>query len=238
MRRFRRGGRWRRVRVLGGRCAAALGLGGGPGRGVGGGRGRLTRTRHSLEVSSDYATRTSSQTAAGTAGSLRFSTINVVLLVLGLAASAATPCSRQGLIVAAPLLLVLGYVVLIPLGLILWGGAGRLPGFGRLAQLVQTLPLQGRGHRFESCSAHACVAPRRASVAPRGSRHRGACRSSPLAESAMPYDERLLEALPRRAARVGAGRHPSQEHVPACVASCAARRCFAAVGQRTGSSCG
>jgi hypothetical protein len=66
------------------------------------------------------SSRTSSRAAADAAGSLRFSTINVVLLVLGLAALAAGfTLLARGSTVAAPLLLVLGYVVLIPLGLIL-----------------------------------------------------------------------------------------------------------------------
>jgi len=65
-------------------------------------------------------TRTDSRTPAETAGSLRFSTINVVLLVLGLATIAAGyTLLARGSTVAAPLLLVLGHVVLIPLGLIL-----------------------------------------------------------------------------------------------------------------------
>lgn len=66
------------------------------------------------------STRTRSRATAGTAGSLRFSTINAVLLVLGLAALAAGyTLLARGSTVAAPLLLVLGYVVLIPLGIIL-----------------------------------------------------------------------------------------------------------------------
>jgi hypothetical protein len=52
--------------------------------------------------------------------SLRFSLINYVLLALGLAAIVGGyVLLAQGSTVAAPLLLVLGYVVLIPLGIIL-----------------------------------------------------------------------------------------------------------------------
>ncbi|MBI4408632.1 MAG: hypothetical protein HY561_02915 [Gemmatimonadetes bacterium] len=58
--------------------------------------------------------------AAPPRGSLRFSPINAVLLVLGLLAVAAGyQLLARGSTVAAPLLLVLGYVVLIPLGIIL-----------------------------------------------------------------------------------------------------------------------
>ena len=54
------------------------------------------------------------------AGSLRFSPINGVLIVLGLCAIAAGyMLLAKGSITAAPLLLVLGYGVLIPLGIIL-----------------------------------------------------------------------------------------------------------------------
>jgi hypothetical protein len=53
-------------------------------------------------------------------GSLRFSPINGVLIAAGLAAIAAGyVLLAQGSITAAPLLLVLGYGVLIPLGIIL-----------------------------------------------------------------------------------------------------------------------
>ena len=66
------------------------------------------------------STRTSPRRVAEGTASLRFSTINVVLLVLGLAALAAGYTQlASGSTGAAPLLLVLGYVVLIPLGLIL-----------------------------------------------------------------------------------------------------------------------
>jgi hypothetical protein len=51
--------------------------------------------------------------------SLKFSTINGVLLALGLAAIVAGyVLLAGGSVVGAPLLLVLGYVVLIPLGII------------------------------------------------------------------------------------------------------------------------
>ncbi|HEX7090062.1 MAG TPA: hypothetical protein VF192_07990 [Longimicrobiales bacterium] len=64
--------------------------------------------------------RTKPRAAAETAGSLRFSTINVVLLLLGLAALAAGyTLLARGSTVAAPLLLVLGYVVLLPLSIVL-----------------------------------------------------------------------------------------------------------------------
>jgi hypothetical protein len=53
-------------------------------------------------------------------GSLRFSPINGVLIALGLAVIAAGyVLLARGSITAAPLLLVLGYGVLIPLGIIL-----------------------------------------------------------------------------------------------------------------------
>lgn len=65
-------------------------------------------------------TQTKPRAAAETTGSLRFSTINIVLLVLGLAVLAAGyTLLARGSTVAAPLLLVLGYVVLIPLSLVL-----------------------------------------------------------------------------------------------------------------------
>jgi hypothetical protein len=54
------------------------------------------------------------------AGSLRFSPINGVLIALGLAVIAAGyVLLAKGSTTAAPLLLVLGYGVLIPLGIIL-----------------------------------------------------------------------------------------------------------------------
>jgi hypothetical protein len=53
-------------------------------------------------------------------GSLRFSPINGLLVVLGLCAiTAGYVLLAKGSITAAPLLLVLGYGVLIPLGIIL-----------------------------------------------------------------------------------------------------------------------
>jgi hypothetical protein len=52
--------------------------------------------------------------------SLKFSTINVVLLVLGLASIVAGyALLARGSITAAPLLLVLGYAVLLPAAIIL-----------------------------------------------------------------------------------------------------------------------
>jgi hypothetical protein len=52
--------------------------------------------------------------------SLRFSPINAILLVAGLGAIAAGyALLSKGSTVAAPLLLVLGYAILIPLGVIL-----------------------------------------------------------------------------------------------------------------------
>jgi hypothetical protein len=65
--------------------------------------------------------RPTSRTAAprGHAASLRFSLINVVLLTLGLLAIVAGyALLAGGSTVAAPLLLVAGYCVLIPLGII------------------------------------------------------------------------------------------------------------------------
>jgi len=61
-----------------------------------------------------------SRTAPRPIGSLRFSPINAVLLGVGLAAiTAGYVLLARGSTVAAPLLLVLGYVVLVPLGIIL-----------------------------------------------------------------------------------------------------------------------
>jgi hypothetical protein len=52
-------------------------------------------------------------------GTVRFSTLNWALLVAGLAAIVAGYVTLSGgSTVAAPLLLVLGYVVLVPLGII------------------------------------------------------------------------------------------------------------------------
>ena len=65
-------------------------------------------------------THTKPRAAAETTGSLRFSAINIVLLVLGLAVLAAGyALLARGSTVAAPLLLVLGYVVLLPLSIVL-----------------------------------------------------------------------------------------------------------------------
>ena len=65
----------------------------------------------------------SARTAANEAGSresLHFSAVNLVLGIAGLAAlSLGYWFLAQGSITAAPLLLVLGYVVLLPLALIL-----------------------------------------------------------------------------------------------------------------------
>jgi hypothetical protein len=56
---------------------------------------------------------------ASTPGSLRFSMINAILLVAGLVSIVAGyALLAQGSNVLAPVLLVLGYVVLIPLGII------------------------------------------------------------------------------------------------------------------------
>jgi hypothetical protein len=58
--------------------------------------------------------------AAGGAEPLRFSGVNLVLAVAGLAVVAlGYYLLAQGSITAAPLLLVLGYVVLLPLAIIL-----------------------------------------------------------------------------------------------------------------------
>ena len=59
-------------------------------------------------------------TAAAQRGALSFSAINVILLAAGFASIVAGyALLGQGSNVAAPLLLVLGYAVLIPLGIIL-----------------------------------------------------------------------------------------------------------------------
>lgn len=57
--------------------------------------------------------------ASGEQGSLRFSRGNVITLLAGVAAVAAGySLLAGGSTVAAPLLLILGYVVLIPLGIV------------------------------------------------------------------------------------------------------------------------
>jgi hypothetical protein len=57
--------------------------------------------------------------STGERGSLRFSKVNVITLLAGVAAVAAGyGLLAGGSTVAAPLLLVLGYVVLIPLGIV------------------------------------------------------------------------------------------------------------------------
>jgi hypothetical protein len=62
----------------------------------------------------------SSAARAERSGSLRFSRVNAILGVAGLIALAlGYVLLAQGSITAAPLLLVLGYVVLVPLALIL-----------------------------------------------------------------------------------------------------------------------
>jgi hypothetical protein len=61
-----------------------------------------------------------SRKGTGTPGSLRFSAVNVVLGIAGLATVVlGYYLLAQGSITAAPLLLVLGYVVLLPLAIIL-----------------------------------------------------------------------------------------------------------------------
>jgi hypothetical protein len=63
--------------------------------------------------------RAAARAAPAREGALRFSTLNWVLLALGLVAIVAGYVLLSGgSTVAAPLLLVLGYVVLIPLGII------------------------------------------------------------------------------------------------------------------------
>lgn len=65
-------------------------------------------------------TRAAASTPADTEGSLRFSPLNLALLAAGLVAIIiGYTLLAGGDIVAAPLLLVLGYAVLIPLGIIL-----------------------------------------------------------------------------------------------------------------------
>ena len=65
-------------------------------------------------------TRATASTPADTEGSLRFSPLNLALLAAGLVAIVVGyMLLAGGDIVAAPLLLVLGYAVLIPLGIIL-----------------------------------------------------------------------------------------------------------------------
>jgi len=60
-----------------------------------------------------------SKPSVGGDGSLRFSTVNAVFLAAGvIAVSVGYVLLARGSIVAAPLLLVLGYAVLIPIGII------------------------------------------------------------------------------------------------------------------------
>ncbi|MBA4155979.1 MAG: hypothetical protein H0X65_00690 [Gemmatimonadetes bacterium] len=64
-------------------------------------------------------TSTSSRTAAPAEGALRFSLLNWVLLASGLVAIViGFVALARGSTAAAPLLLMLGYLVLIPLGII------------------------------------------------------------------------------------------------------------------------
>ena len=65
-------------------------------------------------------TGTSTPAVAVNRGALRFSAINAILLVAGFASIVAGyVLLGQGSNVAAPVLLVLGYAILIPLGIIL-----------------------------------------------------------------------------------------------------------------------
>ena len=65
-------------------------------------------------------TRTVAATPADAEGSIRFSTINIALLVAALVViTLGYVLLGGGDTVAAPLLLVLGYAILIPLGLVL-----------------------------------------------------------------------------------------------------------------------
>jgi len=64
-------------------------------------------------------TRNAPRPASASEGSLRLSAVNWILLGLGLAVIAlGYALLAQGSTTAAPLLLVLGYVVLVPLGII------------------------------------------------------------------------------------------------------------------------
>jgi hypothetical protein len=66
------------------------------------------------------SSRTARSAPDDTGGTLRFSTVNLALLAAGLVAIAGGfVLLGSGSIVAAPLLLVLGFVVLVPLGIIL-----------------------------------------------------------------------------------------------------------------------
>jgi hypothetical protein len=74
-----------------------------------------------MNTRTDRATRARRNPApAASHASLKFSPINAVLLVLGLAAVVLGYVAlAQGSITVAPLLLVLGYAVLLPLAIIL-----------------------------------------------------------------------------------------------------------------------
>ncbi len=74
-------------------------------------------------------------------GELRFGLLNWVLLGAAvLAIVGGYAMLAGGSTVAAPMLLVIGYVILMPLGIILEGD-----GHGRLAQLVQSTSFTPRG---------------------------------------------------------------------------------------------
>ncbi|MGH7501175.1 MAG: hypothetical protein ACREL7_05385 [Longimicrobiales bacterium] len=78
----------------------------------------LTRSAH-FRIFASMA-RTAQKAAAVPESSLRFSRINAILLGMGLAAIVAGyVLLASGSTVGAPLLLVLGYAILVPLGIIL-----------------------------------------------------------------------------------------------------------------------
>jgi len=86
-------------------------------------KARPTHRRVDAQSNSDHFSpmaRTTPKAAAVPQSSLRFSLINAILLVAGLAAIVAGyALLASGSTVGAPLLLVLGYAVLVPLGIIL-----------------------------------------------------------------------------------------------------------------------
>lgn len=82
--------------------------------------GHLDAAPTPLDIASMSTRQRTTRTAAAQKAALKFSAINAILLVMGLVAIAlGYMLLARGSTVAAPLLLVLGYAVLVPLGIIL-----------------------------------------------------------------------------------------------------------------------
>jgi hypothetical protein len=81
--------------------------------------GRLTVAGGSIDSRVVMSNRTASKKSVDTRGALRFTRVNAILLAAGLGSVAiGYALLARGSTVAAPLLLVLGYAVLIPIGII------------------------------------------------------------------------------------------------------------------------